>query len=126
MEITRDKLWMKVNDYSVTKESFELFHNTHFDLLCTYPQPDQAELSRYYESEDYISHTDANRSLFEKVYHAVKAISIKSKVKLMNLESNQIGTLLDIGAGTGDFLAFAKLKGWDALGIEPNEKARSI
>src|SRR5204863_7865105 len=36
----------------------------------------------------------------------------------------QKGSLLDIGAGTGDFLWTAKQEGWKTTGIEPNDKAR--
>jgi hypothetical protein len=35
-------------------------------MLITSPQPSLDNLGRYYESEDYISHTDSKRSLFEK------------------------------------------------------------
>jgi 2-polyprenyl-3-methyl-5-hydroxy-6-metoxy-1,4-benzoquinol methylase len=34
--------------------------------------------------------------------------------------------LLDIGAGTGDFLIEAKKRGWITTGIEPSDKAKSI
>jgi hypothetical protein len=40
-------------------------------MLITYPQPSLDNL-KYYESEDYISHTDGKRSLFEKAYHFIK------------------------------------------------------
>ncbi len=126
MEITRDKFWLTINDHSVSGDSFDLFYNSEFDMLVTYPQPEPALLPTYYDSEDYISHTDSKRSVFEKIYHVVKNISIKSKVKLINLEAASKGNLLDIGAGTGDFLAFANSKGWNTLGIEPNDKARNI
>ena len=82
-------------------------------------------LPKYYESDDYISHTDGKRSLFEKVYHWVKSYSLKKKVSLINSFHPEKGRLLDIGAGTGDFLATAKANGWQITGLEPNEKARN-
>ncbi len=42
----------------------------------------------------------------------------------MNNQSK--GAILDIGAGTGDFLAVAKQNGWSTTGIEPSPKAKSI
>ena len=36
------------------------------------------------------------------------------------------GLLLDIGAGTGDFIEEAKNQGFSGIGIEPSEKARKI
>jgi len=32
------------------------------------------------------------------------------------------GKLLDIGAGTGEFLNVARENGWEITGLEPNEK----
>ena len=120
------QLFLKVKDHSVSKESFDLYHDTALDLVYTHPQPAATDLGRYYESEDYISHTDGKRSFFEKMYQAVKNIALKNKVSLINKLQPAKGTLLDIGAGTGDFLITAKQSGWQTLGIEPSEKAKGI
>jgi 2-polyprenyl-3-methyl-5-hydroxy-6-metoxy-1,4-benzoquinol methylase len=109
-----------VKDHSVSGETFSLLHDTELDMLSTFPIP--KDLDRYYESEDYISHTDGARSLFETLYHIVKRYSIKSKVRLVT-KFGKKGSLLDIGAGTGDFLITAKSRGWHIQGAEPNEKA---
>lgn len=126
MDTSKSKLYFSVNDHSVSNEEFELLHNESLDLLITHPQPNEEELPKYYESEDYISHTDGKRSMFEKAYHFVKNIALKNKLKLINSLSKAKGNLLDIGAGTGDFLALAKENGWHTIGVEPNQKARSI
>ena len=60
---------IKIKDHSVSKEQFELIENSEFGMLVTSPQPPISKLAAYYETEEYISHTDANRNLFEKVYH---------------------------------------------------------
>jgi len=125
MSFQNNIFFQKVRDYSVSKEIFELHHNPEYDLLITFPKPSLEKLPSYYESEDYISHTDGKRSLFEKMYHLIKNIALKSKVKLINAQS-QKGKLLDIGAGTGDFLVAAKTDGWETTGIEPSEKAKTI
>ena len=95
-------------------------------MLVTIPKPNEDELGKYYESEDYISHTDAKRSAFEKLYHLVKLYAIRKKIKLAYSLEQKTGNLLDIGAGTGDFLNTAKSKGWNVSGIEPNESAREL
>lgn len=115
--------YKKVKDYSVSKEIFELHHNPEYDLLITFPKPNPDTLSCYYESEDYISHTDGSRSLFEKIYHLIKTIAIKQKLSLINKHSLK-GNLLDVGAGTGSFLKAANKKGWKTVGIEPSAKAK--
>jgi 2-polyprenyl-3-methyl-5-hydroxy-6-metoxy-1,4-benzoquinol methylase len=125
MSFQNNIFYKKVKDYSVSKEIFDLHHNPEFDLLITFPKPSLEKLPSYYESEDYISHTDGKRSVFEKLYHFIKNIALKNKVNLINAES-QKGKLLDIGAGTGDFLVVAKKDGWQITGIEPGEKPRNI
>ncbi|WP_298755485.1 class I SAM-dependent methyltransferase [uncultured Psychroserpens sp.] len=121
-----DKAYLNVKDYSVSGEEFQLIYNTEMDMLETFPQPSESTLGNYYDSEDYISHTDSKRNVFEKVYHFVKSIALKRKLKLINSFHLKGNTLLDVGCGTGDFLKVAKDKGWDVFGIEPNENARSI
>ncbi|OYQ44284.1 methyltransferase [Flavobacterium cyanobacteriorum] len=126
MDFSKHKVYIRVKDYSVSGEEFELLIDEELQLLKTHPQPAPAELGKYYESEDYISHTDSKRTLFEKLYHAVKQKALRDKVKLIGRYHPAKGVLLDIGAGTGDFLVEAEKSGWVAKGIEPSEKARGI
>ncbi|BFM42945.1 class I SAM-dependent methyltransferase [Flavobacterium sp. CFS9] len=126
MNVLNKKHFLTVKDHSVSKEIFDLYYDETLDMLITSPQPDLENLGRYYESEDYISHTDNKRSLFEKAYHFVKSIALKNKLNLINGEQSQKGRILDIGAGTGDFLLTAKNDGWDTVGVEPSERAKSI
>jgi len=118
--------YLKVKDHSVSGEEFELLLDPELQLLKTTPQPSIQNLGRYYESEDYISHTDSKRSLFEKLYHAVKQKALRDKVKLITGLTGLKGNLLDIGAGTGDFANEAQKSGWTVAGFEPSEKARTI
>ncbi|MGH2665269.1 class I SAM-dependent methyltransferase [Flavobacterium sp.] len=125
MDFLNQSVFIKVKDNSVSKENFELLIDENLQLLKTHPQPSLDVLPKYYESDDYISHTDGKRSLFEKMYHFIKSYSLKKKVSLINSFHPEKGTLLDIGAGTGDFLATAKGNGWQTTGLEPSEKARN-
>lgn len=126
MNFSNQNVYIKVKDHSVSKENFELLLDEELQLLKTYPQPELSVLGKYYESDDYISHTDAKRSLFEKMYHLVKSYSLKKKVGIINSYHPEKGSLLDIGAGTGDFLVTAKAQGWQTTGIEPNENAKKL
>ena len=94
--------------------------------MCIRDRPSIDKLGGYYKSEDYISHTDAKRNLFEKAYHFIKSVALKRKLKLINKLANQEKTLLDVGCGTGDFLKVAKDNHWEVFGIEPNKNARDI
>lgn len=118
--------FLTLKDYSVSGETFQLLYNEELDMLETFPQPKADNLSDYYKSEDYISHTDTQRNLLERVYHVVRRISLKRKLKLINSFQSKEKTLLDIGCGTGDFLVTAQIDGWQITGIEPNEQARQI
>ena len=126
MDVLNKKHFLTVKDHSVSKEIFELYYDETLDMLITSPQPNENDLGKYYESEDYISHTDNKRSLFEKAYHIVKNIALKNKLNLINSGNPQKGRILDIGAGTGDFLLTAKENGWDTVGVEPSDRAKSI
>ena len=119
-------IYLKVKDHSVSGEKFELIENSEYGFLETTPQPPSEKLPEYYKSEDYISHTDSKRNLFEKTYHLVRNISLKKKLKLINSFSSESKKLLDVGCGTGDFLQMAFQNNWTVLGIEPNEQARDI
>lgn len=116
----------KVKDYSVSKEIFELKENSEYGFLETVPQPSSDKLPDYYKSDDYISHTNSKRNLFEKAYHLVRGISLKQKVNLITKYTSSEKVLLDIGCGTGDFLETAKYNNWTICGIEPNQEARTI
>ncbi|MFY8097180.1 MAG: class I SAM-dependent methyltransferase [Flavobacterium sp.] len=126
MQFSEENQYLLVKDYSVSQETFSLLYNKEYDLLKTYPTPSLDVFGKYYESEDYISHTDSKRTLFEKLYHFVKVRAIKSKVALITKENSKRGNLLDIGAGTGDFLIEATNQGWTTIGYEPNASAKSL
>jgi len=98
--------------------------NKEFDMLVTIPVP--KNISDYYKSEDYISHTDSKKSLFDKVYQAVKKITLKRKLKLINSFNTKSKKVLDVGAGTGDFLKVCKMNSWEIFGSEPDSGARNI
>lgn len=126
MDFKDQNIYITVKDHSVSGETFQLLLDKETELLKTHPQPALANLGHYYESDDYISHTDGKRSLFEKLYHTVKQKALRDKISLVQRFKPNKGKLLDIGAGTGDFLVVAQQHGWDITGIEPSEKAKNI
>lgn len=113
-------------DHTVSRETFSIFIDKKSELLVTTPRPFDDNLEQYYDSEEYISHTDSKRSVLDGVYQLVRKYTIKQKVKMINSFVNTGNNILDIGAGTGDFLKACKRNGWNITGIEPNNKAKEI
>ena len=51
-------VFLTIKDHSVSGEAFELIQNSEYGFLETTPQPSSDKLPEYYQSEDYISHTN--------------------------------------------------------------------
>ena len=118
-------LALSCTDYTTTKEVFEISQCNVCSLRFTNPRPDIAESGRYYQSEDYISHTDSKKGLLNKLYQIARDYMISTKyastIKKYNAKS-----LIDYGCGTGDFLKYCIDKGIAAKGLEIDESARKI
>ena len=119
-------VYLTCEDHTVSGEKFELLFNSEKEMLITFPKPDLKILPEYYKSEAYISHTDSKKSFIDKIYQQVKKIMLLKKLKWVEKKCPEKGRLLDIGAGTGEFLFEAKKRGWKVNGIEPDEKARKL
>ncbi len=126
MKNANQTVYIKTKDFLITGEEFSLLNDLERELLITHPQPEIEKLSKYYESDDYISHTDNKKGLVSFLYQFVKKKALQKKIKLITSLNNGTGNILDIGAGTGDFLKSAKQKGWKINGVEPNEGARKL
>jgi 2-polyprenyl-3-methyl-5-hydroxy-6-metoxy-1,4-benzoquinol methylase len=123
---SKKELYLTCKDYTVSHKKFELLYNPDLDMLETFPQPKEDELGSYYESSDYISHTDAKKSITDKLYQIVKRIALKNKLELINSFKIEKKNLLDVGCGTGDFLLTCATNNWNVVGVEPNSKAKEL
>ena len=118
---------IRVKDHAVSGEEFQLVFDEVLEMYKTEPQPSLEKLPSYYQSEDYISHTDTKRNLFEKIYHWVRTYMLSKKMALVDIHTKSDGKkILDIGCGTGDFLAMAQKYNWTIAGVEPDAEAREI
>ena len=113
---------LTLTDHLVTGEEFGLIWNAEYQCYQTNPIPKM--LDKYYESADYISHSDNAETAMERIYQRAKRINLNHKLSLVKRFCGQEGALMDIGAGTGDFVKHAQDRGWEAYGVEPNEAAR--
>lgn len=115
----------EVKDYSVSQEVFQLQQCKQCELIFTNPRPAPEHLGPYYESEDYISHTNAKKGLFSQLYQMARSKALKDKLNLLKNYHAQ-GKVLDVGCGTGHFLSVCKKDGWEVYGVEPSPAAAKI
>lgn len=116
-------LWLK--DEFLTKEDFHICECLNCGLLYTMPRPDKEKLGNYYKSEEYYSHQENKKGFIPKIYERVKKTNLKYKYKIATA-GIEIGKMLDIGCGVGDFLHTAETHGWECIGVEPSEEAKEI
>lgn len=117
------KNYIKVKDHSNTQEEFTIVSCETTNFLFTNPRPKEKDISKYYDFEDYISHTNKENDFISKLYKKVRGYSIKSKYKLISKLINS-KKILDVGCGTGEFLNYMQMKGFDTFGVEVAKKAR--
>jgi 2-polyprenyl-3-methyl-5-hydroxy-6-metoxy-1,4-benzoquinol methylase len=92
--------------------------------MVTSPRPIDSDLSKYYHSEQYISHSNTSKGIVNKLYHLVRKFTLKKKLSIIKSNQNSIN-LLDIGSGAGHFLNFCKLNKVQSIGIEPDDTTRN-
>lgn len=115
-----------VEDYTVSHEKFNIFQCKNCTHLFTQNIPAQNEIGKYYQSENYISHSDTQTGIVNRLYHIVRKKTLNAKKQLIQDETEkQTGKILDIGCGTGAFLNTMKTVGWESTGLEPDETARN-
>ena len=118
---------LKAKSYRVKNEKFDVFKCNSCSHKFTNPVPNEEAIGEYYKSENYISHTNASKSLFDKAYQTVKAISLNNKEKLLiKYGVNKSVRFLDYGAGTGSFVNHLDNKSWNVLGLEISKDARGL
>jgi 2-polyprenyl-3-methyl-5-hydroxy-6-metoxy-1,4-benzoquinol methylase len=116
------RLHLSTTDYSISKEPFDLFRCGDCDFIFTQNAPDEAHIGKYYESDDYISHSDTKRGVVNRLYHVARDFMLSQKWNLLRRLSDG-KKLLDLGSGSGYFLNFMKSKGYAVAGVEVSDSA---
>lgn len=119
------KFSLSATDHTVSRETFEIWNCGNCSLQFTQNIPSRDDIGSYYESENYISHSDTTKGLINRIYHRVRKSTLASKRKLIEkITGSDHGNILDIGAGTGAFLNTMQKAGWQVTGLEPDATAR--
>ena len=116
---------LTVRDHSVSGESFVIWQCSDCTLRFTQDAPDEASIAPYYQSPDYISHSNTRKGLVNQLYQEVRNYTLNQKASLIDRSTGEKGRVLDLGAGTGAFLNTMKKKGWQTIGLEPDAGARA-
>lgn len=112
-------------DYTVSHEKFPIWQCDECTVRFTQNVPSEDFIGRYYQSSDYVSHSDTKSGLINRLYHIVRNYTLQNKKKLVQKVTNlEKGTLLDVGAGTGAFVSTMQQAGWKVSGLEPDATAR--
>lgn len=123
------KQYLKLKDYFLTQEEFEINVCDDCNLLFTTPRPSSSEIGKYYESKNYLSHNGNNKGLIPWIYNWVKRRNIKNKFSIAFADDyvkRNKTRLLDYGCGIGDFLFFAQNKGCNVFGCDLSDDALSL
>lgn len=111
-------------DYTVSHETFHVLQCPTCKLGITSPRPENENLGKYYESDEYISHSGKSSGGIGFIYKTARTFSLRWKSKIVS-QKKQKGSALDFGCGTGEFLNTLKQQGWKVEGIEPSEIGRT-
>ncbi len=112
-------------DFTVSQEQFEILQCNNCTLRFTQNVPGEENIGRYYQSKNYISHSDTSEGLINKLYHKVRNRTLIQKKKIIQKQTGKTtGAILDIGCGTGAFLNIMQKSGWNITGLEPDNAAR--
>ncbi len=116
---------MTARDHLVTGENFTIVKCENCGLLFTNPRPEDDDLPGYYESDEYISHSNQTQSFTDRLYKVARYFTLRQKCRIIEKHHhNHDKTLLDVGCGTGHFLQHCQHKGWQISGMEPHSPAR--
>lgn len=116
-------LYLKLKDYFLTQEDFEIYRCPHCGLLFTWPRPDDNVIGNYYKSDDYLSHNESKKGLIPFIYNRVKRVNIKNKFTIATTAAKG-NRMLDFGCGVGDFIFYAKQHGYEVSATDVSQNAR--
>ena len=118
---------LTAEDHTVSHEQFAVWHCSACTLRFTQDVPSEEAIGPYYQSDEYVSHSNTSKGFINGVYQRVRDITLSQKRALLReVTGKQTGTLLDVGCGTGEFLHTMKEAGWQTRGLEPDAGARAF
>jgi len=121
------KTFITCTDFFVSGEQFEIRECGECGFKFTANAENEESIGRYYQSEEYISHSNTSKGLVNAAYHQVRNYMLGCKRQLVEKATGtKSGQIIDVGTGTGFFLNEMKNRGWEVSGTEKSEDAREF
>lgn len=112
-------------DFLVSGEKFPLHECSSCSFIFTGDVPAEEDSASYYQSDDYISHSDTSAGIINRLYHIARNCMLAAKFRMLRRETGLASaSVLDIGSGTGYFPLYIRKKNWEVTGIEISKEAR--
>ena len=119
--------FLSCTDFFVSKEKFTIKECKNCGFKITTNIPDEENIAKYYQSEEYISHSNTQKGLVNTVYHRVRKYMLGQKRKTVEFATGiKKGNILDVGTGTGFFLNEMAINGWKVSATEKSSDARQF
>ena len=90
--------FLACTDYTVSKKEFKIVSCDQCQFRFTNPRPGKDEIGKYYESEEYISHSNTSKGFINYLYQTVRKYTLIKKLQLINRQNIPVGvapSLLD-------------------------------
>jgi len=117
--------FISCKDHFLTGEAFTIVKCLDCGLGFTNPRPDKNKLGEYYQSAEYISHSNSRKGIFNTIYQRIRKYTIVQKFRMISRFSAG-NKILDVGCATGEFLSYMKSRDWTVIGIEPDVNSRQM
>ena len=119
--------FLTCTDFFVSGEQFSIKQCNSCGFKITENIEDEDNIGAYYQSENYISHSNTSKGVVNSIYHAVRKYMLgRKRILVEKATSLKTGQILDVGTGTGFFLNEMKQNGWQVTGTEKSSDARDF
>jgi 2-polyprenyl-3-methyl-5-hydroxy-6-metoxy-1,4-benzoquinol methylase len=102
-----------------TGAPLEVFFCQSCGLIQQNPLPTAEQLRDYYSTQYRLDYKGTWQPKPKHVHRSVRCA--RGRLEFLRKTGVHGGSLLDIGAGSGEFVALARQAGFDACGVEPNQ-----